>query len=207
MKKLFTITVLVLSMFMLSQEANAQLIRYGIKGGVNISNIKNMTTLDAFEDTKSYTGYHAGDFLGAKFTIVSVQADILYSVQGVSLLETGSTGDFIDLENTYINVPLMAKIHFIPLMNFQAGLQYSFLTKSVVDGSEDYPFTPGQPIDIKEQFAGGDAAILVGIGFDISKLVIDLRYNIGVSDNNSALPTTDQIKSGTFQASVGFRFK
>jgi len=207
MKKLLTISMLAMGMLFIAQQADAQLFRFGIKGGVNISNIKNMTTLAAFEDTQSYTGYHGGIFLGAKFAIVSVQADVLYSVQGVSLLETGSTADFVDLENTYINVPLMAKIHFIPLMNIQAGLQYSFLTKSVLDGSADYPIDGTTPINIKDQFSGGDAAILIGLGFDISKLVIDLRYNVGVSDNNSALPTTDQLKSGTFQASVGFRFK
>jgi len=206
MKKLFTISMLAMSMLLLAQQADAQL-SYGIKGGLNISNMKNMTSLPNIQDSESYTGYHAGLFLGVKLAIVSVQADVLYSVQGVSLLETGSTTEFKDLENTYINVPIMAKIHIIPLMNIQAGLQYSFLTKSVFDGSAEYPIGGGQPVNIQDQFSSGDAAILIGLGFDISKLVIDLRYNVGVSDNNSALPTTEQLSSGNFQISVGFRIK
>ena len=184
MKKIFTISILAMSMLFVAQQANAQLFMFGIKGGLNISNMQNMTSLAAFEDSQSYTGYHAGIFLGSKFTIVSVQADVLYSVQGVSLLETGSTEDFKDLENTYINVPIMAKIHFIPLMNIQAGLQYSFLTKSVYDGSAEYPIDGTQPVNIKDQFSSGDAAILIGLGFDISKLVIDYWFSC-------YFPTTD----------------
>lgn len=194
-------------MLFIGIEANAQIFRWGVKGGVNIADIKNFDNLAAVENTENYTGYHAGIFLGAKFAIVSVQADVLYSLQGVTFSETIAPDDFIDLENSYINVPIMAKINFIPLMNIQAGFQYSFLTKSVIDGEADYPIGGGTPINVQDQFKSGDASILIGIGFDISKLVIDLRYNFGVSDNNAGTLTTEQLKNGTFQASLGVRFK
>ena len=193
-------------MLFISVQSNAQFFMWGVKGGVNISDIKNFDTLPGVENTENYTGYHAGIFLGAKFAIVSVQADILYSLQGVSFSEITSPDDYIDLENSYINVPLVVKIHFIPLMNIQAGFQYSFLVNSVIDGEAEYPID-GTPINVQDQFSSGDASILVGIGFDISKIVIDLRYIIGVSDNNEGLPTTEQLSNGTFQVSLGIRFK
>ena len=132
MKRILSILIVGLCLVMTS-ESNAQLIRYGIKGGLNSSSIKNFDNLSGVTDTKSYTGWQAGVFVGAKFTIVAVDLDILYTVEGIKF-EDASTSDLLTLENAYINIPVVGKFFLIPKLNLQLGLQYGILASSAIDG-------------------------------------------------------------------------
>ena len=65
----------------------------------------------------------------------------------------------------------------------------------------------GNPESVEDLFTSGDWSVVLGIGFDISKLMIDVRYNIGVSDiSNVSISNTDPLKSGVFQLSAGIKF-
>ncbi len=204
MKKLLTI-ILLGSGLLLAGNANAQLFKWGIKGGVNFASIKNLDDLAGVASLEGYTGYHGGLFFGIKLPIVGVQADILYSVQGQKFIDI--IGDPSTLEQSYINIPVVAKISLIPLINLQAGLQYGILTRAVIDGAEDFDFGSGSE-PVSDQFTSGDWSVVFGIGFDVSKLMFEARYNLGISDLSatSITQTADGLKNGVFQLSAGFTF-
>jgi len=204
MKKLFTITLL-LAGLMISNQASAQF-KWGIKGGVNFSSIKNFgQQISALESTSSYTGWHAGIFLQMKVPILAVQADILFSQQGQQFSVTSISESF-NLEQSYILIPVVAKFSLIPVLNLQAGLQYGLLTTAAVNGIKDYDFGNG-PEPVSDQFKTGDWSIVFGLGFDVSKIMIEARYLLGVSDiNNISTSSIDPLKSGVIQLSAGIKF-
>ncbi len=140
-----------------------------------------------------------------KFKYVGIQVDILYSIQGQKFEDI--IGDPSTLEQSHINIPVVAKISLIPLINLQAGLQYGILTKAAIDGAEDFDFGSGSE-PVSDQFTSGDWSVVFGIGFDVSKLMFEARYNLGISDLSatSITQTADGLKNGVFQLSAGFTF-
>jgi len=204
MKKIITI-ILLGSCILFSGSVEAELFKWGIKGGVNFASIKNFDQLGA-TGLSGYTGYHGGLFFGIKLPIVGVQADVVYSLQGQKFEDVVAGTESV-LEQSYINIPVVAKISLIPLINLQAGLQYGILLKAAVDDVEEFDFGGGTT-KVADQFKSGDWSIVFGIGFDISKLILEARYNLGVSDLSatSITETTDGLKNGVFQLSAGIKF-
>jgi len=200
MKKILSLLIVGMCLSMAS-ESNAQLFRWGIKGGLSSSNIKNFDNLSGVTDTKSYSGWQAGVFLGAKFTMVAVDADILYTVQGVKF-EDPAVSDLLTLENAYINIPVVGKFFIIPKINLQAGLQYGILVSSVIEGDKNYLGTP-----VKDEFSGGETSIVFGIGAELSKFMAEVRYNLGVSDINASSLSAEKLSSGVLMFNIGFRLK
>jgi len=202
MKKLFTIVFIGIG-FLFSTHANAQF-GWGVKGGVNFSSIKNFgDQLAGFGSTSNYTAWHAGIFLQMKVPILTVQADILYSIQGQDF---EILNEPFNLEQTYINIPVVAKFSLLPVINLQAGLQYGILVGAAINDVEEFDFGAG-PQKVEDLFKSGDWALVFGIGFDISKLMIDARYNLGVSDiSDVSLGSVDPLNSGVIQLSAGIKF-
>ncbi|MGG7034381.1 MAG: porin family protein [Flavobacterium sp.] len=100
-------------------KANSQAL--GVRAGVNIA-----TVTDA--DTR--TGYYIGAY--KEFSIVSkvffIQPELQYSKQGFST-------DTADIDLSYLNVPVLAKVYALKLLSFEAGPQFGF---NVGDSGADY---------------------------------------------------------------------
>ena len=199
MKRTFTVLAMAAIIFSASQSFGQ--IRAGIKGGLNSSNISGLD-LAGVSGVTRYSGWNAGIFVGLKLPVIGIQGDILYSLEGVKYtLDLGALGtEEVTNELTYINIPVVAKLNLIPLLNIQAGLQYGILSKAELQSSQG-------TVDVKDTTKGGNTSVVLGVGLDISKIVIDLRYNIGLTDLNddSAVPISPKLS--TIQLDVGFRFK
>lgn len=85
MKKLFLLSAL----FMASAAAFAQTITYGIKAGVNFSEIS-ATIQNLTASSKSLTGFHVGGVIDFGYKSFSIQPGILYTTKG------GSSSDVVD---------------------------------------------------------------------------------------------------------------
>jgi hypothetical protein len=179
--------------------ANAQ-IKFGIKGGMNASNIIGDHSLSADEtgnqDNLQYTtkiGYNLGAFVNlpikGKF---SLQPEVMYSLQGANykITDEDEFGDVSTstghLNLSYVQVPILAKFTFGHKFYAQTGPQFGFLmsAKDKFSGGSD---------DVKSSFQSFDFAWGLGIGYTLPMGVgFDLRYNIGItaidktsSDDNS----------------------
>lgn len=155
----------------------------GLKGGLNFAKVDVSSAGAAYN---SRTGYHVGAFANFKFTKLAIQPELIYSVQGAD----ASTGTY-DLG--YFNIPILLKFYLIGGLNLQAGPQFGFLTSATAGG-----------VDIKNQLKSSDTSLALGAGFDISKFVIDARYNLGLSEINDAAGSA-AAKNQVFQLSVGFK--
>lgn len=159
----------------------------GVKGGLNFANVNTSSVGAAYN---SRTGYHAGAFVNIKLTKLAIQPELIYSVQG-SDVSTATSSQALEL--AYVNIPILLKFYLVGGLNLQAGPQFGFLASASQGGT-----------DIKNMVKGMDTSVALGAGFDISKFVIDARYNLGLSEINDAAGST-AAKNQVFQLSVGFK--
>lgn len=181
MKKLLIVGLLTVVSSAAFSQAQVAL---GIKAGINVSKI-NGDDLEA----SPLTGFHGGAFALFKFTAIGIQPELLFSQQGAKLDDLDG-----DLKMSYMTIPVMLKFYLPGGFNLQAGPQFGFLNSAEFDGD-----------NVKDSFKDSDITANVGVAWDAPfGLVLDARYNIGLSDvsDDSSL---GELKSGTFQFSLGYK--
>lgn len=179
--------------------ANAQSTRFGVKGGLNISNFTGYQ-----EDVKSLVGFHIGGFaeikLAKKFAI---QPEFLFSTQGTTI--EGYNGDSnTTVKVNYLNIPILAKYYITDAFSVEAGPQIGFLLSAKIRGE-----------DINDLFKSTDYGLNLGIGYDFTEnFALGLRYTIGLSDI-ADVPDDSQdypfaynanFKNSNFALSLAYRF-
>jgi opacity protein-like surface antigen len=214
--------VLMLSLaLILGIGANAQ-IKYGVKAGLNLSNL---SVLEATHDGESRSedldksmsvGFHAGGFANFSFgQYVGLQPELLFSMQGGKFKKGEYKASYTF---DYINVPVLVDIK--PFANFSilAGPQIGFnIYKSATEEYEgESETTSGSEFDEvykngdKKFFKGFDFAAVVGLQYTfIEHLTVGARYNIGLT--NSFIDDNDEYsekgwKNSVIQVSVGWTF-
>jgi hypothetical protein len=161
---------------------------FGLKAGLNIANIGGDA---AGVDAK--IGFHAGLFgvlkISEKF---GIQPEVVFSRQGAQ----AASNSKVKINYDYVNIPIMFSAYATEKVFFQAGPQIGILVGAkITDGSDD--------IDVKDQLEGVDLGLGLGAGYDTGKVLIGIRYNLG-------LTTTSKSDEGKFpnrvlQLSLGFK--
>lgn len=166
--------------------ANAQGVKIGVKGGLNVSNFTG--DLDGI-DVGYQTGFNAGGFVEIKLSDkLVVQPEILFSMQGAEFkngkayvegkLVTGSANFILN----YVNVPVMFKYSLVKNFSIEVGPQIGFLasakTKTVVNG-----YSGKHEMDVKKIFESTDFGLNLGAGYDFTEnFSVGVRYNLGLSN-------------------------
>jgi hypothetical protein len=187
MKKTLLSAVLFLAV---SVGMQAQLIRFGIKGGLNYANQtgSSITINSTNYNTSAITSYHAGLVTEIKLLdSFSIQPELLYSTQGASYKTAGA--EFTN-ELGYLSIPVMAKIYLNKSVSLELGPQASFLL------SERNNF------DVKDANTF-DFGVAAGLGLNITKhIFIQGRYGLGLTDASKDA----QVKNSVVQISAGLMF-
>ncbi len=188
MKKIFIVILL----SMVADVAFAQVqVALGLKAGVNLSKLN---TDDADANTSNITGFHGGAFALFKLTKIGIQPEFLFSQQGSKVEQVGFNEE--DLKMSYITIPIMLKFYLAGGFNIQAGPQFGFLNSAELKGDPD----------IEDKLKSSDVSANVGVAWDAPfGIVLDARYNIGLSDLNEGSSIEGEVKSGVFQFSVGYK--
>lgn len=172
-----------------SASIQAQLLKIGVKAGVNFANQTGDFNYDGDDFNKEgITSYHAG--LVAEIKLLdrfAVQPELLYSTQGASY--KNALTEFKN-ELGYLSIPVMAKFYLTDSFSLEVGPQASFLL------SEKNDFD----IENAETFEFG---LNAGLGFKITEnFFIQGRYGLGLTEASK----TADIKNSTVQLSAGFMF-
>ncbi len=180
MKKIIVIIVL---MLVSSANVQAQLLKFGIKGGLNYANLTSSNI-----QTDALTSYHIGLLAEIKVSDkFALQPELLYSTQGATYKTI--LGD-IDNKLGYLSIPIMAKIYLNNTVSLELGPQASFLL------SEKDQF------DIENQ-STFDFAVAAGLGVKITKSIfIQGRYGLGLTE----VSKNAQTKNSVVQLSAGILF-
>jgi hypothetical protein len=185
MKKVFLAVVLFLGT---AASIQAQLLKIGVKAGVNFAN----QTGDAFDapdvEKEGITSYHAG--LVAEIKLLdkfAIQPELLYSTQGATY--KNAVEEFKN-ELGYLSIPVMAKFYLTDSFSLEVGPQASFLLNQKDDVAFEDP----------ETFEFG---INAGLGFKITEnFFIQGRYGLGLTEASKDA----DVKNSTIQLSAGFMF-
>ncbi|AWM12867.1 PorT family protein [Flavobacterium sp. NRK F10] len=156
--------------------AQAQDIKFGVKGGLNFTNF----TGDFNTDSK--VGFYVGGL--ADFTVTEkfhVQPELLYSAEGADN----------DAAISYLRIPVMAKYYVADGFNIQAGPEVAF--KVAADDGVD------------NATKSLDFGLGLGAGYEMeSGLMFDARYNFGLANIYDG--DNYDLKNVGFQIGVGYRF-
>lgn len=197
MKKLILAVMLV---FAAVTNSNAQILKFGVKGGVNFANL-NGGTEGIDYDFKNKTGFYAGAVAEIKILPnFSLQPEAMFSSQGAASDVEGID----DFNLDYISVPVMAKFYLITdRLSIEAGPQFSFL----IDDS-DAVFNEVISDEMSERVEGQkpksfDFAIAGGASLNIAGgLFAQARYTIGLTE----ISKNAEAKNAVFQLGLGYMF-
>lgn len=196
MKKILLLSALFIA---LTTGASAQkLFSFGPKIGVNFATATGLEGLIERGKTNVVGGLYA-EVRPLKWLGASIEA--LYSSEGFVTkdIQIEDWNLTMDMSLGYIAIPIMAKIYVVGGLAINVGYQPSFLISSKISigGSQ------GAEIE-SEKFA---STIPVGLSYSFRfGLMVDLRYNIGISDVNPVVESDEHMQNRVWSLTVGWKF-
>ena len=187
MKRIILVAVILLAA---SVDMQAQMVKFGIKGGLNYANQtgNDITITSNNYNKEAITSYHAGLVAEIKVTDgFSVQPELLYSTKGATY--KNALEEFKN-ELGYLSIPVLAKFHLNNTVSLDLGPQASFL------------LSERKNVNFKEAetFEFGAAG---GLGLNITKnFFLQGRYVLGLTEATKEA----KVKNSVVQISAGFTF-
>ncbi|MDK2772738.1 MAG: PorT family protein [Flavobacterium sp.] len=205
MKKKILTTLCLLGFISLSnaQESSSTGARFGLKGGVNFTNLY----VDDVDDTNMLTSFNAGVFVELPITQgVAIVPELNYSRKGSEVQNTILTETYKSkFKLSYLEMPVLLKLNLVPNFNLHAGPYVAYLLNAktdVVDENGDRVESFEYDTD---DFNKLDFGLSAGLGFDFNNFGIGARYNYGLSeidkDNNA-----NGAKNSAFNLYVALKF-
>ena len=156
----------------------------------------NFATLTKADDSESRIGLVAGAELEYQISdIFSISGGALYSQQGCEWSEGGGT---LTSKLDYINIPLLANVYVVKNLAVKVGLQPAFNVNSKQKASKG-DASAQEALDGTKTF---DCSIPVGLSYEYKNIVIDGRYNFGLTKINKHADS----KNSVFQITLGYKF-
>ena len=192
MKKMFlTAAMMLASVATFAQNAVGQ-ITIQPKVGLNIANVTDADDADARIVLAAGAVFEYGvtDMFG-------VSAGLVYFMQGYKFSE-GNVDTTVKLD--YLNVPILANVYVAPGLAVKLGVQPGFKLSSKVKMEGSGISIEGESDD--DGVKGFDLAIPVGVSYQYQNIVLDARYNWGVT---KVFDDVDS-KNSVFQITLGYKF-
>jgi hypothetical protein len=180
---------------------------FGIKGGLNFSNVYDTEGEEFKADGKF--GLVAGAFFDIPFgDLLGFHPEILYSQKGFRASGTilGSTYKFQRTLN-FIDVPLMLAVKPSPRLTLLVGPQYSFL----VSQKDEYEtqFISDEQIEEFENdnIRKNTLCFLAGADLNFNQMVLGGRVGWDITKNiGDGTSETPRYKNVWYQLTLGYRF-
>lgn len=226
MKKL----IVTLAAALMATGAFAQF-NFGVKVGGNLSTISGMVSEDsglnwgdlatAEASQAMRVGMNAGVY--AEYMIMpllGVQIEANFSMQGVNtegFVSSGLLGGKIESHTAYkanyINVPILAKLHFANIRAY-VGPQFGFATGINTTTKTISGDTTKTEDAVLEDYSGFDFSLVFGAQYKLTPNIgVDARYNLGLTNvfpatknNNGEVITEAWGKQGVIQLGVFYEF-
>ena len=143
-------------------------------------------------DSKDRIGFVAG--IEGEYYVndwLSIAAGLNYAQQGWKF---EGSGEDSTTKLDYLNIPLTGNFYVAKGLALKTGLQFGFLMSAKIEDN-----------DIKDSAEKLNLSIPIGISYEISDFVIDLRYNVALNKTNKA-DTGNKARSDLFQVTLGYKF-
>ncbi|UZR93048.1 outer membrane beta-barrel protein [Chondrinema litorale] len=182
--------LLVFSFISIVQVSQAQLLKFGLRGGASSTNLSAddllITSSSDFDELKvkvgdSKVGVHAGIFARINVPVlpIYIQPELLFSSVGgeyeVSSVVDGTAETSIkDVKFSRLDIPALVGAKLGPL-RVNAGPVFTFILNENNGFSDAIKEAAGLP-DSDQDTKGATVGYQAGIGLDLWKLAFDLKY-------------------------------
>ena len=162
------------------------------KAGVGIGTISGSWTTIGGEKDKARIGFVAG--LEGEY----YAADWFGLAVGLNYAQQGFKFEGEDFKETtkldYLNVPIVGNVYVAKGLALKTGFQFGFLMNAKLDSQ-----------DIKDLCNKVNFAIPIGVSYEIENVVLDLRYNLGLTKTNKP-DNGSKARSDLLQITLGYKF-
>ncbi|VXC06462.1 conserved exported hypothetical protein [Flavobacterium sp. 9AF] len=158
-----------------SKDSNAE---FGVKGGVNFSNMYT----DDVDDENVLTSFNAGVY--AKLPIsdnIAIQPELLYSRKGAELVYNNALAEgTAKFKLNYIELPVLFKVNLTDNFNIHAGPYFAYLVNAQVTNETENGTFNFEDNYNNDDFNKFDYGLSAGVGLDFEGMGIGVRYNYGL---------------------------
>ena len=188
--------LMVLIIMILTPSVSQAQTRFGIRGGLNASNI----SFDNLGNRSERYGFHLGIFTEVPLVpdFMTLQPELSYSVKGTSY-KPASVSQKLNMNYVDLLLPVAFKLSSIDI---QVGPFASYLVST-----PDYTVYNENRV-VVDAFKKFDAGLTAGLSYNFSRMMIGLRYNQGfmnvTKDNAKVLLGSG--KNSVGQVSLGYKF-
>ncbi len=151
---------------------------FGVKGGVNFSNLYT----EDVDDNNVLTSFNAGFY--AKLPLaagLSIQPELLYSRKGAELVyDNAFVEGTAKFKLNYIEVPVLLRLNLTDNINIHAGPYFAYLIDAQVKNETESGTFDFEDNYNNDDFNKFDYGLSAGVGLDFESLGIGLRYNYGL---------------------------
>lgn len=173
---LYALTLFMTASFGVLQAQENVTPEFGIKGGLNMSNLYT----DDADDENVLFGFNAGVYATLPVSdFVAIQPELLFTTRGSELEYNNALIEGnAKFKLNYIELPLLVRVNLTKNFNIHAGGYASYLVSSKVTGDGSFNFEEEFDTDNFNKF---DAGLAAGVGVDFNPISIGLRYNYGLT--------------------------
>ena len=160
-----------------NSNAQSNVTKFGVKGGVNFSNLYT----DNADDENVLTGFNIGLYAKVPVTnSISIQPEIYYTGKGAEVVYNNSfASGTAKFKLNYIEVPVMLVANVTKNFNVQVGPYAGYLISGkTTNESGTYNFQDNINTD---DFNKIDAGVAAGLGLDLETVSFGVRYNYGLT--------------------------
>lgn len=207
-KKLIFASLVITFMTLTNANAQDSASKFGVKGGVNFSNLYT----EDVDDNNVLTGFNVGFF--AKLPIsnnIALQPEISYTGKGAELVYNNAlVSGTAQFKLDYIEVPLLLVVNVTKNFNIHAGPYAAYMVSAKTTNKSDsgsYNFEDNIDTDDFNKF---DAGLAGGVGLDFEPVSFGVRYNygltkIGKEDSSTSFSSPDA-KNSVLSVYTAFAF-
>ncbi len=187
MKKLIFIAI---ASFFLVQVSNAQLFNYGIKAGIGFSSlsINDLTGISDGSDVydlitgDGVMGYHLGVQTRIKIAMIYIQPELYWNAGGgtIDQIMDGGATEVLQVKFNRMDLPILVGVKLGPV-RLNLGVVGSYVINQSNEGSTI-------PTDYELYLSSMNWGWQGGLGLDLSKLSLDVRYEGSLSNLSDSVP-------------------
>ena len=115
---------------------------------------------------------------------------------GLNYAQQGWKFNDVKCKYDYLNVPLVADFYVARGLALKTGVQLGFLMNAKWDD-----------LDVKDDCNKTNFSIPIGISYEFSNVVLDLRYNVALSKVNKNATDNLKFRSDLVQITIGYKFE
>jgi hypothetical protein len=200
MKKITALAILVFTTTIL---VKAQTLDFGVKAGLNFSELSNNRP-DLYSSTSGATGFLGGVYGRVGLLGFFAQPEVVYSQRkGAFTSKVDQTAVINTL--SYIDVPVLFGFKLV-FARAYVGPNFQFL----MDAKQKATSAAKDPNFSKDNYNSSSVGYQAGIGVDLLKLSLDLRYDgnfgsLGKSVNVAGQNFDYSTRASMWQVSLGFK--